>query len=208
LMHFPYYLLYSSQVVKQADLVLALYTCGERFSDEQKARDLDYYERITVRDSSLSACTQAIVAAEVGCLDLAYEYFAETALIDLRDLASNTRDGLHLASLAGTWLAAVAGFGGMRDQGDTLTFAPRLPARLTRLRFRMLHRGRRLQVEIHADRVEYAVLAGDSLELMHHGERLTVAPGTPVRRPLPATPAHVPPEPPPHRTPPRRHREA
>jgi alpha,alpha-trehalose phosphorylase len=194
-------------VVKQADLVLALYTCGERFSDERKARDFDYYERITVRDSSLSACTQAIVAAEVGCLDLAYDYFAETALIDLRDLAFNTRDGLHLASLAGTWLAAVAGFGGMRDHGDTLAFAPRLPRRLTRLRFRMLYRARRLQVEIHSDRVEYELVEGDPLELTHDGQRLTIAPGAPVRRPLAAMPAHVAPEPPRHRTPPRRHRE-
>jgi alpha,alpha-trehalose phosphorylase len=118
LLNFPYYLLYSSQLVKQADLVFALYTCGDHFDAEQKERDFDYYERITVRDSSLSASIQAIVAAEVGHLELAYDYFGETAFIDLRDLAFNTRDGLHLASLAGTWLAAVAGLGGMRDQGE------------------------------------------------------------------------------------------
>src|SRR3712207_7920036 len=85
--HYPYYALYSSQVVKQADLVFALYACGDCFSAEQKARDFDYYERITVRDSSLSASIQAIVAAEVGHLELAYDYLAETAFIDLRDLA-------------------------------------------------------------------------------------------------------------------------
>ncbi|HYY21553.1 MAG TPA: hypothetical protein VE780_06710, partial [Thermoleophilaceae bacterium] len=111
LLHFPYYLLYSSQVVKQADLVFALYACADHFGAEQRARDFDYYERITVRDSSLSACIQAIVAAEAGHLELAYDYFGETAFIDLRDLAFNTRDGVHLASLAGSWLAAVAGFG-------------------------------------------------------------------------------------------------
>src|SRR5204862_1873133 len=118
LLHFPYYTLYSSQVIKQADLVFALYACGDSFSEEQKARDFEYYEAITVRDSSLSACVQAIVAAETGHLDLAYDYLGETAFIDLRDLAFNTRDGLHLASLAGTWLAAVAGFGGVRDHPD------------------------------------------------------------------------------------------
>ena len=101
LLHYPYYLLYSSQVVKQADLVFALYVCGDCFSAEQKRRDFDYYEPITVRDSSLSASIQAIVAAEVGHLDLAYDYFRETALIDLHDRAGNTADGLHLASLAG-----------------------------------------------------------------------------------------------------------
>ena len=81
-----------------------------------------------MRDSSLSASIQAIVAAEVGHLDLAYEYFRETAFIDLRDLAGNTADGLHLASLAGAWLVAVAGFGGMRDHGDDPRFRP-APAR-------------------------------------------------------------------------------
>jgi alpha,alpha-trehalose phosphorylase len=114
-------------VVKQADLVFALYACADPFGAEQRARDFDYYERITVRDSSLSACIQAIVAAEAGHLELAYDYFGETAFIDLRDLAFNTRDGVHMASLAGSWLAAVAGFGGMRDQEGGLAFAPRLP---------------------------------------------------------------------------------
>ncbi|MEQ9094424.1 MAG: hypothetical protein RLN63_09990, partial [Miltoncostaeaceae bacterium] len=112
LLNYPYYTLYSSQVVKQADLVFALYACGDRFGPDQKRRDFDYYESITVRDSSLSACIQAIVAAEVGHLDLAYDYFRETALVDLRDLSGNTAEGLHLASLSGVWLVAVAGFGG------------------------------------------------------------------------------------------------
>ena len=74
LLHFHYFDLYRKQVVKQADLVLALHLCGYAFTDEEKARDFAYYERLTVRDSSLSACTQAVVAAEVGHLDLAYDY--------------------------------------------------------------------------------------------------------------------------------------
>src|SRR5688572_8949478 len=97
LLHFPYYLLYSSHVVKQADLIFALYLCGDQFTFEQKQRDFVYYEAITVRDSSLSASIQAVVAAEVGHLDLAYEYLRETALIDLHDRAGNTADGLQLA---------------------------------------------------------------------------------------------------------------
>jgi alpha,alpha-trehalose phosphorylase len=188
LLHFHNYRLYSSQVVKQADLVFALYACGECFDPEQKARDFDYYERITVRDSSLSAAIQGIMAAEVGRLDLAYEYLEETAFIDLRDLAANTKDGVHLAALAGTWLVAVAGFGGMRDHGDTLAFSPRLPARLTRLAFRLLYRGRRLRVEVGAHEATYELLGGDPLELVHHGERFTVARGTPASRPVPAAP--------------------
>src|SRR5215213_5718821 len=208
LLHHPYYALYSSQVVKQADLVLALYTCGEHFDAEQKARDFDYYERITVRDSSLSASIQAIVAAEVGHVELAYDYFGETAFIDLRDLAFNTKDGLHLASLAGSWLVAVAGFGGMRDGGDTLAFAPRLPSRLARLRFRLLYRGRRLRVEVRPDAASYELLEGEPLELVHHGEAITVARGSSFSRAVrPARPG-TPPEQPQGREPPRRHREA
>jgi alpha,alpha-trehalose phosphorylase len=195
-------------VVKQADLVLALYTCGDCFDAEQKARDFAYYEAITVRDSSLSAAVQAIVAAEVGHLDLAYDYFAETAFIDLRDLAFNTRDGVHLASLAGTWLVAVAGFGGMRDHGETLTFAPRLPSRLGRLVFHMLYRGRRLRVEVLPDEARYELLDGEPLELVHHGERLTASRGAPQERPVPPAPRRDPPRPPAGRTPGGRHSEA
>ncbi|MBD0317026.1 MAG: glycoside hydrolase family 65 protein [Thermoleophilia bacterium] len=207
LLNFPYYLLYSSQVVKQADLVFALYVCGEHFDPEQKARDFEYYERITVRDSSLSASIQAIVAAEVGQLDLAYDYLGETAFIDLRDLAFNTGDGVHLASLAGSWLAAVAGFGGMRDHGETLAFAPRLPARLNRLAFGLVYRGRRLRVEVRPEAARYELLEGDALELVHHGEAFTVSPGVPEQRPVPPVPPRAKATQPPGRSPPRYHRE-
>jgi alpha,alpha-trehalose phosphorylase len=202
------YLLYSSQVIKQADLVFALYLCGDRFDAEQKERDFEYYERITVRDSSLSASIQAVVAAEVGHLELAYDYFGETAFVDLRDLAFNTRDGVHLASLAGTWLVAVAGFGGMRDFGDTLAFAPRLPSRLTRLAFRVMYRGRRLLIEVHPDEARYELLHGAPLEITHHGEPLTVSAGAPETRPLPPLRHRARPESPRGRQPPRRHQEA
>ena len=101
LLHFPYFDLYRKQVVKQADLVLALHWRGDVFTEVEKARDFAYYEPLTVRDSSLSACTQAVVAAEVGHLELAYDYLGEAALMDLRDLEHNVRDGVHIGSLAG-----------------------------------------------------------------------------------------------------------
>jgi alpha,alpha-trehalose phosphorylase len=196
LLHFPYYLLYSSRVVKQADLVFALYLCGDEFSAEQKRRDFEYYEAITVRDSSLSASIQAIVAAEVGHLDLAYDHMRETALVDLRDLTDSTGEGVHLAALAGAWLAAVAGFGGMRDHGDTLAFAPRLPRRLTRLKFRVIYRGRRIVVEVKQGSASYELVAGNPLELLHHGERVTLATQSPTTRlspdPPPVEPVHGP----------------
>ena len=201
LLHYHNYMLYSSQVVKQADLVFALYTCGDRFDAEQKARDFAYYESITVRDSSLSAAIQAIVAAEVGHPELAYDYLNETAFTDLRDLASNTRDGLHLAALAGTWLAAVAGFGGMRDHGETLSFAPRLPSRLTRLRFGLLYRGQPLRVDIRPHTAQYELLDGKPFEILHYGEPVTVTANSPESRPLPSTAQRAAPHPPLGRSP-------
>jgi len=202
LLHYPYYLLYSSQVVKQADLVFAMYVCSECFSAEQRVRDFEYYEAITVRDSSLSACIQAIIAAEVGHTELAYDYLAETAFIDLRDLAFNTRDGVHLAALAGSWLVLVAGFGGMRDHGDTLHFAPRLPARLTRMSFRLLYRDRRLCVTVDRSEARYELLDGKALALRHHGKNFTLRPATPQVLAVPRAPQRKRPAQPPGRSPP------
>ena len=204
LLHFPYFDLYRKQVVKQADLVLALHLRGDAFSDEEKARNFDYYEPLTVRDSSLSACTQAVIAAEVGDLELAYNYFGEAALIDLDDLQHNTRDGLHIASLAGTWIAAVAGFGGMRDHDGVLSFRPRLPQALTALRFRLCFRARRLLVEVAHERATYSLLEGPALEIVHHGEPGTVDPQHPLTRPIPRPPMRPSAQQPPGRAPARR----
>jgi alpha,alpha-trehalose phosphorylase len=189
LLHFPYFDLYRKQVVKQADLVLAMHLCPEAFTAEQKARNFAYYERITVRDSSLSAATQAVLAAETGHLDLAYDYLCETALIDLADLANNTDHGLHIAALAGAWSALVAGFGGLRHLDDGgLAFAPRLPGALSRITFRLRWRGRRLQVEIIPGQAEYQLLEGAVLELKHHGRPITLTPGSPLMVAIPADP--------------------
>jgi alpha,alpha-trehalose phosphorylase len=204
LLHYPYFDLYRKQVVKQADLVLALHLRGDAFSEEGKARDFAYYEALTARDSSLSACTQAVVAAEVGHLELAYDYFGEAALIDLENIEHNTRDGLHIASLAGAWIVAVAGFGGMRDHNGSLTFAPRLPGRLSRLAFGLRFRGRQLRVEVERQKTRYSLLEGAPLEITHHGETVTLTAEKPVSRPIPAALAREPPRQPPGRAPARR----
>jgi alpha,alpha-trehalose phosphorylase len=201
LLHFPYFELYRKQVVKQPDLVLAMHLRGDAFSAEEKARNFDYYEPRTVRDSSLSSCTQAVIAAEVGYVELAYDYLAEAALVDLDDLHHNSRDGLHIASLAGAWIACVAGLGGMRDHDGQLTFAPRLPRDLSRLAFRLCQRGRRLLVEVTPDGASYSLESGRSLKLMHHGETFTLEPGKPVTLPLPPAAAGEPPSQPPGREP-------
>ncbi|MGW2958588.1 glycoside hydrolase family 65 protein [Streptomyces sp. NPDC001220] len=201
LLNFPYFDLYRKQVVKQADLVLAMYTCGAYFDEEHIARNFAYYEPLTVRDSSLSACCQAVVAAQAGHLTLAHAYTAEAALMDLDDLEHNTRDGLHIASLAGTWMALVAGFGGMRHYDDGARFAPRLPERLRRLAFNLQLRGSRLRVEIGADKATYTLLDGPPLTVHHHGEPLTVSTDSPAVRAVPPVRPGPTPQQPPHRAP-------
>jgi alpha,alpha-trehalose phosphorylase len=156
-----------------------MHLSGGAFTDEQKAANFDYYERLTVRDSLLSACTQAVIAAEIGHLDLAYDYLGEAALIDLHDLEHNTRDGIHLASLAGTWVALVSGFGGLRLEDGTVSFAPRLPEGLTRLAFTLFIRGRRLRVEITHAEGRYTLADGDPLEIVHHRQPVSLSAGRP-----------------------------
>jgi alpha,alpha-trehalose phosphorylase len=193
LLNYPYFDLYRKQVVKQADLVLAMYLRGDSFTDEQKARNVAYYEARTVRDSSLSACPQAVMAAEVGHLDLAFDYFAEAAFTDLHDLHHNVRNGLHIASLAGAWMVAVAGFGGMRDQNHTLHFSPRLPRAINRLAFRLTYRGSRFAVEIGQGEATYTLLEGPELTVTHHGADvpITTAPASREIPPAPERPAPV-----------------
>ena len=189
LLNYPYFDLYRKQVVKQPDLVLALHLCGDHFTPEQKLRDFDYYETLTVRDSSLSAATEAVVAAEVGHVELAFDYFGEAALMDLEDLEHNVRDGVHMASLAGAWMVPVAGFGGMRDHPSMgLSFAPRLPSRITKLRFRMRYRGRLLEVTLVHHSATYELLEGEELKILERGEELTLEPGKVETRPIPDLP--------------------
>ncbi|GBE65814.1 putative glycosyl hydrolase [Mycobacterium sp. MFM001] len=208
LLHAPYVRLYPAQVIKQADVVLAMQWQSHAFTREQKARNVDYYERRMVRDSSLSACTQAVMCADVGHLELAHDYAYEAALIDLRDLHSNTRDGLHMASLAGAWTALVAGFGGLRDDEGVLSLDPHLPDGMSGLRFRLRWRGSRLTVSITHSDVTYTLRDGPDgkLTIRHAGEELELSTESPTTIELhPCEPLLPPPSQPPGREPTHRH---
>jgi alpha,alpha-trehalose phosphorylase len=174
LLHYPYFDIYRKQVVKQADLVMALHLRGDAFTLEEKIANFAYYEPLTTRDSSLSATQQAVVAAETGHLQLAHDYWGEAALTDLQNLHHNAGHGLHIASMAGGWTVAVAGFGGLRDHNGELTFGPRLPPRITRMRFRVVYRGRRLTVAVTPEQATYRLEDGEPLEIRHHGKQVTV----------------------------------
>jgi alpha,alpha-trehalose phosphorylase len=206
LLHFPYFDLYRKQVVKQADLVLAMQLHPDAFTQEQKARNFAYYDRLTVRDSSLSACVQAVIAAEIGHVDLAEDYLAEAALMDLDDLEHNTTNGLHIASLGGIWTAVVAGYGGMRHTDAALSFTPRLPPALTRLAFRLHVAGRTLRVEVSAAAATYSIDNGKPLQLLHYGQPVNVSEDQPASCPIPdVAPLGPRPTQPPGRAPHRRH---
>ena len=204
LLHYPYFDLYRKQVVKQADLVLAMQLCSSAFTAEQKRRNFDYYEALTVRDSSLSACTQAVVAAEVGHVGLAYDYLGEAALMDLDDLEHNTRDGVHIASLAGAWIALVWGFGGLRHFDGTVSFTPRLPEGINRLAYTITIRGRKLRVEVTHAAARYLLADGEPLDIKHYGDQITLSAGDPQDRPIPQIPAQARPSQPRGREPARR----
>ncbi|MFC7546081.1 glycoside hydrolase family 65 protein [Plantactinospora sp. GCM10030261] len=212
LLRFPYLELYRKQVVKQADLVLAMQRCPGEFTAEEKTRNFAYYEARTVRDSSLSAGPQAVLAAEVGHLDLAYDLFAEAALHDLADLGDKTTDGLHLAALAGAWSALVAGFGGLRDDRGVLDFDPRLPAKIRRLAFGLRWRGELLRVTLTPDEARYELPdAGPSVtvELTHRSELVRLTGSEPAVLPIPPVPDPGPEPSSPHgRRPARRSRES
>ncbi|MCW2528186.1 MAG: glycoside hydrolase family 65 central catalytic [Pseudonocardiales bacterium] len=200
----PYFELYRRQVVKQADLILAMHWCGDSFTIEEKAKAFAYYEELTVRDSSLSACSQSVVAAEVGQLELAHDYLREAALMDLRDLEHNTRDGVHVASLAGAWLALVCGFGGLRDYDGQLSFAPRLPKGISRLTFAIRWQGCKVRVVAAGDTVQYSLEDGPDakVSVLHHGQQFNLATGAPVEFPIPPiTPLTPRPSQPPGRAP-------
>jgi alpha,alpha-trehalose phosphorylase len=184
LLHFHPLVIYRFQVLKQADVVLALFLLSDEFSDEMKRADFDYYDPLTTGDSTLSAVVQSIIAAEIGYRDLALEYFHHALFVDLHDLHNNASDGVHVASTGGVWSSLVYGFGGMRDAGGHLTFDPRLPADWPELRFRIQWHGTRLQVRVRQDAFVVEVLDGVSAEFEVRGQRYVAEMGTTLTVPL------------------------
>ena len=180
LLHFHPLVIYRHQVIKQADVVLAMFLLGHEFSPEEKKRNFDYYDQLTTGDSSLSACIQSIVAVQIGYDELALRYLMSALLMDLADVSGNVKDGCHIASMGGTWMGVVYGLAGLRDYGGRLSFHPNRQVR--DLRFHLTVRGQVLAVEIRSDGVTYSLEQGDGLTVYHRDERLDLRPGEPVRR--------------------------
>jgi alpha,alpha-trehalose phosphorylase len=186
LLHYHPLVLYRHQVIKQADVVMAMFLVGHEFSAEEKKRNFDYYDPLTTRDSSLSSCIQGIIASEVGYPEKAFDYFLDAALVDLADIGGNVTDGVHIASAGGTWMALVYGFGGMRDHEREISFRPRLPADWEGLRFRIEIRGQRMEVDMDREGTSYRLLEGSGLLLRHEDEEFRLLPDAPARFPATA----------------------
>lgn len=174
MMHYHALQLNRHQVLKQADLVMAMYTLGHRFASWEKLRNFRYYEPLTTHDSSLSACIHGIVGAELGDLDRAHAYFAQTARVDLDDLHANTKDGIHTASMAGSWLMIAAGFAGMRQVDGELRFRPELPSGWQSCAFRVTFRGSLLSVKITPEHTTYRLEEGEPVRIRHLGSPVRI----------------------------------
>jgi alpha,alpha-trehalose phosphorylase len=191
LLHYHPLVIYRHQVIKQADVVLALFLLGHEFSAERKKRNFDYYDPLTTGDSSLSACIQAIVAAEVGDTRKALKYARYAMLMDLADNGGNVRDGVHVASMGGSWMMMVYGLAGMRDYNGRISFDPRFPPPIQRLRFPLEIRGQRLEVEISQKSATYTLTKGAGLVITHQGKEIELSRGEPVSLPVRLTSFHA-----------------
>lgn len=175
--------IYRHQVLKQADVVLAMFLRSEHFSVEQKRRNFDYYDPITTGDSSLSACVQAVVAAMVGYEDLAVDYFKRALYLDLCNAHGNTADGVHIASAGGVWAGVVHGFAGMTEYGDRLEFGPRLPKTWDSITFRLTRHGSRVQVHLDHDGCTLTLEDGAGVPIGIGDELRVVTDGHPIHIP-------------------------
>ena len=184
LLHFHPLVIYRYQVLKQADVVLALFLQGNHFSPEDKLADFEYYDPLTTGDSTLSAVVQSILAAEVGYQDLALEYFRQSIFVDLADLHNNAADGVHVASAGGVWTSLVSGFGGMRDHYGELSFDPRLPEAWPWLEYVLHWHGTRLDIRLTRDELSVRAGEGEPVGFSVRGVGYVVGPGEETVVPL------------------------
>jgi len=173
--------IYRKQVIKQADVILAIFLLGDLFSLKEKKRNFEFYDPFTTGDSSLSSCVEAIIAAQTGDIDKAIRYGMAALLMDLADVGGNVKDGCHIASMGGTWMMLTYGFGGMRDNDGMLSFWPRrAPEDNAILRFPLTYRGQMLEIELARNEVQYALREGEGLVIRHETEDVSLTRENPV----------------------------
>lgn len=186
LLHYHPLTLYRYQVCKQADTVLAHFLLEDEQGLETIRNSYTYYEKITTHDSSLSSCIFSIMASKLGYDAKAYDYFIETARLDLDNTHGNTKDGLHMANMGGTWMSIVYGFAGLRLKESGLSLAPAIPGQWDRYSFRLQYRGRKLAVDIDHQSIRLTLEEGEALMLKLYGDDVTLQHNRPLEQALKA----------------------
>lgn len=171
--------------IKQADVLQGLFFLGDRYDLDTKKRNFDFYEPMTVHESSLSPCVHSIMASEIGYEEKAYELYLRTARLDLDNYNKDTDDGLHITSMAGTWMSVVYGFGGMRIVEDKLSLRPFIPKNWEQYSFKILFRGQRFRITVTKETVEIMEEEGTPYSLRVHGQLYDVPDGAVISVPLP-----------------------
>lgn len=163
-----------SPFIKQADVLQGIYFFQDEFTIEEKERNFDFYEPMTVHESSLSPSIHAILAAELNKMDKAVELYERTARLDLDNYNSDTEDGLHITSMTGSWLTIVQGFAGMRTSNETLAFSPKLPRNWSHYGFHINYRGRLLKVMVKQE-ATIELVSGEPLEMKVYNQSILLS---------------------------------
>ncbi|CAL67099.1 glycoside hydrolase family 65 protein [Christiangramia forsetii] len=166
--------------IKQADVLQGFYFFEDHFSKEDLEKHFDFYEPLTVHESSLSPCVHSIQAAGLGRMEQAYEFYVRTSRLDLDDYNKEVEEGCHITSMAGTWMSIVEGFGGMRVENDQLSFKPQIPEQWKAYSFKVNFRDRILKVDVTSGKTEFTLEGEDSLEILVNGKLVEVLPNIPV----------------------------
>ena len=167
-----------SPYIKQADTLQGFYFFEDDFTKEQLERHFDFYEPFTVHESSLSPCVHSIQAAALGRMEQAYTFYLRTSRLDLDDYNKEVHEGLHITSMAGTWMSIVEGFGGMRVKNDTLHFSPKIPKEWTGYSFKINFRNQIIKVAINQNETQLTLEGTKELTVFVNGKAVSVAPNT------------------------------
>ncbi len=174
LLHYHPLVIYRRQVLKQSDLLLAMFLLPQYFEKDEIKRNFEYYDPLTTSDSSLADCVQGIIAASIGEKKKSLDYFFETMEMDLENINHNLRDGVHIASMAGGWIFIVYGFAGLRDNHGELRFSPFLPKPL-HFNFTLRVKGKKLNIKLSQHKTAYTLIEGKDLEVYHNHEKIKLA---------------------------------
>jgi maltose phosphorylase len=167
--------------IKQADVLQGFYFFEDHFTEEELERHFDFYEPLTVHESSLSPCVHSIQAAKLNRMDQAYTFYLRTSRLDLDDYNKEVEEGCHITSMAGTWMSIVEGFGGMRVVNDTLSFEPRIPKEWDAYSFKVNFRNQVVKVNVSQKESTFEVEGDTTLDILLNGESIKVSPSQPVK---------------------------